>query len=123
GVSLTPHGAGWCVLESGASGATLTDQATVEGSFKHPADALAALFQHKAPPALPCHLCLSHHFYQMLLVDSPNVPDGELREAVTWRVKDLITQPVEKMVVDVFRLPADEYRGRMNMLYAALIAR
>lgn len=123
GVSLTPHGAGWCVLESGASGVTLTEQATVEGAFKHPTDALAALFQHKAPPALSCHLCLSHHFYQMLLVDSPNVPDGELREAVTWRVKDLITQPVEKMVVDVFRLPADAYRGRMNMLYAALVER
>ena len=117
GVSITPHGAAWCVLESGA----MTAQSTLEGSFKQPADALAALFQQQAPPALPCHISLSHHFYQMLLVDSPNVPDAELREAVKWRLKDLITQPIDKMVVDVFRLPADAYRGRMNMLYAALI--
>lgn len=117
GVNITPHGAAWCVLESGA----LTAQSTLEGSFKQPADALAALFQQQAPPALPCHISLSHHFYQLLLVDSPSVPDAELREAVKWRLKDLITQPIDKMVMDVFRLPADAYRGRMNMLYAALI--
>ncbi len=121
GVSLTPQGAGWCVLENKGGRPQLGAQATVSGAYKTPLDAFNALRQHQAPPALPCHISLSHHFYQMLLVDVPNVPDEELREAVKWRVKDLITQPVEKMVVDVFRLPADAYRGRMNMLYVALI--
>lgn len=120
GVSVTPQGAGWCVLEPGAERATLSASATLEGSFRTPLEGFAALLQHQAPPPLPCHISLSHHFYQMLLVDTPSVPDAELRDAVRWRVKDLITQPIEKMVVDVFRLPGDAYRGRMNMVYAAL---
>jgi len=123
GVSLSPQGAAWCVVESAAGRPLLTAQATLEGHFNSPVEAFSALMQHQAPPALPCHICLSHHYYQMLLVDTPSVPDNELREAVKWRVKDLITQPVEKMVVDVFRLPQDAYRGRVNMVYVALIER
>ena len=62
-------------------------------------------------------------YYNLLLVDAPDVPDAELREAVRWKVKDLITQPVENMVLDAFRLPQDAYRGRMNMLYVAVAER
>lgn len=123
GVSITPQGAGWCVLEAGADKPVVTRSGVVSGSFRSPVEAFDALCQQDALPALPCHISLSLEFYHMLLVDAPNVPDAELREAVKWRVKDMIAQPVEKMVVDVFRLPADAYRGRMNMVYAALIER
>lgn len=121
GVSLTPRGAGWCALELTGEAPVLTGSAVINGRFRTPLEAFDALCQQQAPPAMPCHVSLSHEFYNLLLVDAPNVPDAELREAVKWRVKDLIAQPIEKMVVDVFRLPADAYRGRMNMLYAALI--
>ena len=123
GVNITPQGAAWCVLQCEDGRPVLTEQATLTGEFKTPAAALTALFKHQAPPNVPCHISLSHHFYQMLLVDTPDVPEQELREAVKWRVKDLITQPVESMVLDVFRLPADAYRGRVNMVYVALIER
>jgi len=121
GVSITTQGAAWCVLENGAERPTVSAHAAVEGHFRSPKEGFAALLAQQVPPALPCHISLSHHFYQMLLVDAPNVPDAEMRDAVKWRVKDLITQPIEKMVVDVFRLPSDAYRGRMNMVYSALI--
>lgn len=118
GVNLTPQGAGWCVLEAGPA---LGRSAVVAGSFRSPLDGFEALCRQSPPPALSCQICLSHEFYSLLLVDAPNVPDAELREAVKWRVKDLIAQPIEKMVLDVFRLPADAYRGRMNMVYVALM--
>jgi len=121
GVSILPQGAAWCVLDNGGDRPVLKQSAVQSGAYKTPSEALLALHQHSPLPTLPCHISLSHHFYNMLLVDSPNVPGAELREAVKWRVKDLITQPIEKMVVDVFQLPEDAYRGRMNMLYAALI--
>lgn len=121
GVSLTPRGAGWCALDLAGATPVLTASVAVNGQFRTPLEAFDALIKQQTPPALPCQVCLSHEFYNLLLVDAPNVPDAELREAVKWRVKDLIAQPIEKMVVDVFRLPADAYRGRMNMLYAALI--
>ena len=121
GVSVTPRGASWCVLEKRGGQTVMTGSAVLEGQFATPREGLLALQRENPLPALPCHISLSHHYYNMLLVDAPDVPDGELREAVKWRVKDLITQPIEQMVVDVFRLPADAYRGRMKMLYTALM--
>jgi len=121
GVSVTPRGASWCVLEKRGGQTVMTGSAVLEGQFTTPREGLLALQREHPLPVLPCHISLSHHYYNMLLVDAPDVPDGELREAVKWRVKDLITQPVEQMVVDVFRLPEDAYRGRMKMLYTALM--
>lgn len=62
-------------------------------------------------------------FYEMLLVDAPEVDDGELNDAVRWRIKDLISKPLDDVVVDVFRLPPDAYRGRMNMIYSSIVER
>ncbi|PIE41053.1 MAG: hypothetical protein CSA49_05320 [Gammaproteobacteria bacterium] len=58
-------------------------------------------------------------YYELMLIDAPEVPDEELAEAVKWRVKDFINGDIESYVVDAFRLPQDAYRGRMNMIYAA----
>ncbi|MCG8673104.1 MAG: hypothetical protein MI867_27190 [Pseudomonadales bacterium] len=58
-------------------------------------------------------------FYDLMLIDAPEVPDEELRDAVKWRVKDFASGDIEDYVVDAFRLPEDAYRGRMNMIYAA----
>ncbi|PIE44069.1 MAG: hypothetical protein CSA50_02055 [Gammaproteobacteria bacterium] len=60
-------------------------------------------------------------YYQLMLIDAPEVPDEELADAVKWRVKDFVHGDMENYVVDAFRLPEDAYRGRMNMIYAAYI--
>jgi len=39
------------------------------------------------------------------LVESPDVPDSELREAVRWRIRDLIDFPVDEAAIDVFDMP------------------
>lgn len=67
---------------------------------------------------VPANLVLSPEFYQLFLVELPNVPEEELKDAIQWRVKDLINYPLEEAVVDVFALPSDAFRGRMKMAYA-----
>lgn len=67
------------------------------------------------------YISLASNFYNLLLIDAPDVPEEELAEAIKWRVKDLISQPIESVVVDFFTLPEDAYRGRMNMVYVAVI--
>ncbi|MFL0808796.1 MAG: hypothetical protein K6L76_00125 [Agarilytica sp.] len=67
-----------------------------------------------------CHLILPAKDYQLLLVEAPDVPDESLREAVKWKVKDLISMPVDKAVVDVFRLPADANKASKSMVYAVV---
>ncbi len=69
------------------------------------------------------NLVLHPSYYRLLLVDAPNVPDEELRDAMLWRVKDLISEPIDKVVLDIIRLPKDAYEGRMNMLYVAVAPR
>lgn len=68
----------------------------------------------------PCNLVLNSSDYQLLLVEAPDVPETELREAVRWRVKDLISMPVEAAAMDVFLLPADGSRGGKKMAYVVV---
>ena len=68
-----------------------------------------------------CYVTLHSSYYNLMLVDAPDVDDDELGEAVKWRVKDLIRQSIDDVIVDTFRLPGDAYRGRMDMVYVAII--
>ncbi|MFL0799984.1 MAG: hypothetical protein K6L80_06030 [Agarilytica sp.] len=75
--------------------------------------------KHKISKRL-CHIVLTPKDYQLLLVEAPEVPDEDLREAIRWKIKDLITMPVEKAVVDVFPLPADANKTAKRMVYAVV---
>jgi MSHA biogenesis protein MshI len=55
---------------------------------------------------------LSPDEYQLHLVESPDVPDSELREAVRWRIRDLIDFPVDEAAIDVFDMPQQIGTGR-----------
>ncbi|MGE0335091.1 MAG: pilus assembly protein PilM [Gammaproteobacteria bacterium] len=44
--------------------------------------------------------------YSLVMVDAPQVPPAELREAVRWRVNELIDFHVDDAVIDVFDVPA-----------------
>jgi MSHA biogenesis protein MshI len=70
---------------------------------------------------MPVNLLLHPISYQMLLLDSPDVPASELRDAMRWRVKELISEPIDNVVVDAFNLPEDAYRGRSRMAYCAVL--
>ena len=48
------------------------------------------------------YICLAAEQYNLLLIDAPDVPEEELSEAIKWRVKDLISQPIEDVIVDSF---------------------
>lgn len=67
-----------------------------------------------------CNLVLAHSDYQLLLVEAPDVPDADLRDAIRWRIKDLVSMPLENAVVDVFQLPADGVRGSKRMVYVVV---
>lgn len=64
-----------------------------------------------------CYVALASDQYQILLVEPPEVPDEELRSAIRWRLKDLITVPLEQAAIDVFALPEDGTRSKKKMVY------
>ena len=65
----------------------------------------------------PCNMVLPQGEYQLLLVEAPDVPEQELREAIRWRIKDLISTPLENTAIEVFKLPTDGVRGGKKMVY------
>ncbi|MFT7558730.1 MAG: MSHA biogenesis protein MshI [Flavobacteriales bacterium] len=70
-----------------------------------------------------CNVVLPCSDYQLLLVEAPEVPADELREAIRWKVKDLISISAEQAAVDVFSLPKDASRNGKDMLYVAVTER
>lgn len=65
----------------------------------------------------PCNALLSARDYNLYLVEAPAVEESEVRDAVRWKVKDLLDIPLEEAVIDVFPVPEDAFQGRSRMLY------
>lgn len=61
---------------------------------------------------------LRHGQYQLLQVEAPSVPKEELRDAVRWRIKEMVDFPIEQAGVDVFGVPQIPGGGRAPQVYA-----
>jgi MSHA biogenesis protein MshI len=53
-----------------------------------------------------CTTLLKSTDYQIVPVETPNVPASEAKSAVRWRIKDMIDYPVEAAVVDALFIPS-----------------
>ncbi len=62
--------------------------------------------------AKACNLVLAPEMYNLSLVDRPEVPDEDLREAVRWLLQDQVDYPMEDASLDVFELPRSASRER-----------
>ncbi len=71
----------------------------------------------------PCACVLPARHYQLQVIDSPNVPEAELKSAVRWRLKDFLDYPVEAATVDVFLVPADPNAPTRQRAVYAVAAR
>jgi MSHA biogenesis protein MshI len=57
--------------------------------------------------------------YQMLLVETPNVPANELKTAIRWKIKSDLNYHIDDAVVDVLQIPANKSTpDRAQSLYA-----
>jgi MSHA biogenesis protein MshI len=55
-----------------------------------------------------CITLLKSGEYQIVQVDAPNVPAREAKNAVRWRIRDMIDYPVETATVDALFIPQPE---------------
>lgn len=70
-----------------------------------------------------CSLLLSQGEYQLLQLEKPNVPANELKQAVSWKLKDMIDCPVEQATIDVFDIPTDPNNVRRQPHVYAVAAK
>ncbi len=68
---------------------------------------------------LHCSLLLAQNEYQLFQIEKPNVPADELKQAISWKLKDMIDYPVEQATIDVIDIPADlNNANRQSYVYA-----
>jgi len=126
--------AGMLGIEAGPQGIALAQVVRVPGArpllpycehLEGSADAQAALLEkavsERAFQGLPTNVLLHPSEYQMFLLEAPEVPPQELRDAMRWRIKDMISQALDDGVSDCCGLPEDAYRGRTRMVYCAVL--
>lgn len=66
-----------------------------------------------------CSLLMKQGEYQIFQVEKPNIPDNELKQAIGWKLKDMIDYPVEQATVDVINIPNDDSKSnRQSYIYA-----
>lgn len=84
-------------------------------------DALVQFAKDEDVSRADCHAVLGSSDYQLLMVERPEVPESELREAIKWKVKDLIQAPIESVVLETFNVPRDASKGKA-MVYVVVVA-
>lgn len=66
-----------------------------------------------------CTALLSAGESQLLQVEPPEVPVAEMKEALRWRIKDMLNYPVEAATIDVLEIPSDPGAvGRAKQVFA-----
>jgi MSHA biogenesis protein MshI len=66
-----------------------------------------------------CLTILPPSDYQLLQVDAPNVPPAEMKNAVRWRIKDMLDYQVERATIDVLDIPVEPAgSARGHSMYA-----
>jgi MSHA biogenesis protein MshI len=66
-----------------------------------------------------CATLLRPGEYQMLLVEAPTVPHAELKNAIRWRIKDLLDYHVDDATIDILDIPPEtDLAGRSHSMYA-----
>ena len=66
---------------------------------------------------------LQHAQYQLLTLDAPDLPRDEWRDAIRWRLKDMVDFAVDSAGVDVIDIPADPQQRRRASLMAVVAPR
>ena len=67
-----------------------------------------------------CTLTLQPQDYQLLRAEAPPVEPEELRDAMRWRIKDLIDFPPDQATLDVFPLPSGRHGEQGSVVYVAV---
>lgn len=73
------------------------------------------------PAVAKLDVVLAPEFYQLVQLDKPALTEEELRQALPWQVKDLVTIPAEDMVADYIDLPGQSApQAKINVVVARL---
>lgn len=89
-------------------------------TFTGPLDKLGEWVETHKLNDTPTALLIENGSYMLQQFERPDVPEDELRNALRWKLKDLLDYPPTEAVVDFFNTPeARQKRGDMVQVVAA----
>jgi len=83
-----------------------------------PEHILSALISGSQLAHAPVSGVMNNDDYQLVQVEAPDVPKDEIRSAIRWRLRDVVSFPVEDVTIDLFDVPDSPRRTQMNMKFA-----
>jgi len=87
-------------------------------SWADPLQSLRVLRRSRPLRHLRTVAVLMHAQYQLLTLDAPELPRDEWRDAIRWRLKDMVDFAVDSAGIDVIDIPADPQQRRRASLMA-----
>ena len=122
GVAVSEHGFGLVVVDRSDASRPVVAEASwraFKGSPEKGNVFKQAIRDLKAR-GLPVVATLPSSAYSLVQLEAPDLDVDELREAMRWRVKDLIDFPVEEATIDVFELPESRRPGAPSLVYVVV---
>jgi MSHA biogenesis protein MshI len=77
---------------------------------------LEALVKNHQLEEYDCHILLAPEQYRAISIEAPAVNPEEMRQAVRWRIADLLDYPVDQAVIDYYPLPPSNRPNTPQML-------
>ena len=116
-IEMMPAGLAVAVKYRNKNGDSITAEMLVSDPAVSPSQQLSEFVSKHQLSKFDCHVVLAPKKYQLLLVEAPPVEESELRDAMKWKVRDLVNWPIDEVVIDVFLLPADGTKSNKSMVY------
>lgn len=121
GVYTGPEGLALARIQRAGQATTLLECQLLRAGQAEQSAALKRYVDEHDLKGASVNLVLPPSHYQVGLLDAPEVPAEELRDAMRWRIKGMIAEPLEEVVVDACLLPEDAYRGRARRAYCFVL--
>lgn len=85
-------------------------------------DALKRLRRELGLGGKRCTTLLGGQEYRFLTTELPALPAAEVKDALRWKIKDMVDLPVESATLDVLEIPSDSGAGRARQCFVAIAA-
>jgi len=92
-------------------------------AWSDPTAALRSLRRRRGLASHPVVALLDRSQYQLTLIESPEVPRDEWRQAMRWQLQDRLDFAADQAALDLLEIPADPQPGRRAEILAVAAAR
>lgn len=82
--------------------------------------ALAKVIGKLALEGLPVNFVLTPNDYTLLLIEPPEVPEEELKQAVRWKIKEMVDFSVDQAALDIIEVPKEAFGSNQPMVYVVV---